>query len=161
MSNGKFRRFCIMKPGAGNIDRFCSKLSQSNLKWLVKIPYEHKYHTKYRSVSRSGHGGHERSPNSKILSRAGCLWFIFTFARIIQKSKPFCNLTPCKSTTEKGQVNLVSHKVKFSKWHLQMCAFLNQCYRRIPKMSFFISAPRLEMLKIAVRKNGVINGYGF
>ena len=35
------------------------------------------------------------------------------FSRIIQKSKPFCNLTPYKSTT-KGWVNPGSYKVKFS-----------------------------------------------
>ena len=47
--------FCMMKPRAGNIHRFCSKLSQSNLKGPVKIPCEHKCHTKYRSGSGSGH----------------------------------------------------------------------------------------------------------
>ena len=28
----------MMKPRAGDIHIFCSKLSQSNLKWLLKIP---------------------------------------------------------------------------------------------------------------------------
>ena len=110
-SKVKFWRFCMTKPRAGNIDSFCLKLSQSNLKGLVKIPCEHKCHTKYGSGSRSGH---ERSPESKILFRTCGIWFIVTSAHRIQKSKPFCNLTPCKSTTEEDQVNPGSHKVKFS-----------------------------------------------
>ena len=32
---------------------------------------------------------------------------------------------------------------------------------RIPKMPFFISVRGLEMLKIAISKNDIINGYGF
>ena len=48
--NVKFWRFCMMKPRAGNIDSFCSKLSPSNLKGLVKMPCEHKCHTNYVKV---------------------------------------------------------------------------------------------------------------
>ena len=46
-SKVKFWRFCMAKPSADNIDSVCSKLGQSNLKELVKIPCEHKCHAKY------------------------------------------------------------------------------------------------------------------
>ena len=45
----------MTKPRVGIIDSFCSKLGQSSLKGLVKIPCEHKCHTKRGSGSRSGH----------------------------------------------------------------------------------------------------------
>ena len=45
----------MTKPRAGNIDSFCSKLGQSNLKGLMKIPCEHKSHTKHGSGSTSGY----------------------------------------------------------------------------------------------------------
>ena len=48
-------RFCMMKPRAGNIDSFYLKLRQSKLKGLMKIPCDHKWHTKYGSGSRSRH----------------------------------------------------------------------------------------------------------
>ena len=100
-----------MKSRAGNIDSSYSKLSQSNAKGLLKIPFEFKCHIKCGSGSRPGH---VRSPKSKILFRACGTWFLVTFARRIQKSKPFCNLTPCKSTTKNGQVNPGSYNVSFS-----------------------------------------------
>ena len=74
---------------------------------------------------------HERSQESKILFRMSIdqikrddsfsnehmIYSYFCtynfFARIIKKSRPFCNLTPYKPTTEKGRVNPGSHKVKF------------------------------------------------
>ena len=58
--------------------------------------------------------GYERSRESKIHFRSCSTLFIFTFTRRTIKSKPFCNLTPCKSTTEKDQVNPGAHNVKFS-----------------------------------------------
>ena len=63
-------------PRACDIDSFCSKLSQSNFKGLLKIPCEceHKCHTKYGSGS-----GHESSPESTILFRACGTWFIVVF----------------------------------------------------------------------------------
>ena len=60
--------------------------------------------------------GHERSPKSKIIFQACGTCFLGTFARRIQKSKPFCNLTPKKSMIEKGRVNPGSQKVNFSNW---------------------------------------------
>ena len=45
----------MTKPRAGNIDSFCSKLGQSNLKGLMKIPCEHKSHTKHGPGSTSGY----------------------------------------------------------------------------------------------------------
>ena len=45
----------MMKPRTGNIDCFCSKVTQSNMKGLLKIPCEHKCHTKHGSGSMSGH----------------------------------------------------------------------------------------------------------
>ena len=45
----------MVKPRGGNIDGFCSKPSQGNLKRLVKMPREHKCHTKYGSGSSSGY----------------------------------------------------------------------------------------------------------
>ena len=56
----------------------------------------------------------------KYIFRACDTWFIVTFARRIQKSKPFCNLSPRKSTTKKGQVNPRPHKVKFSNWYFRL-----------------------------------------
>ena len=53
-----------MKPRVGNIDSFCSKLSQSDLKGLLKIPCEHKCNTKHGSYSRSDH---ERSRQNSFV----------------------------------------------------------------------------------------------
>ena len=121
-----------MKPRTVNIDSFCSKLSQSNLKGLFKMLCEHKCHTKYGSGSRSGH---ERSPDSKMIFLACGTRFMVTFARRIQKSRPFCNLTPGKSATEKSQVNPGSFKVKFSNqhfWTKHVC-FWTSLLSRFPK----------------------------
>ena len=95
-------------------------------------------------------------------------WFIVSFARRIQKSSPFCNLTPCKSTTWKGQVNLVSHRFKFSNWcfRIKMCVSELVCSQD-SKNIIFMSTRVLEMLKIAVKKwcyqhiRFVINRFGF
>ena len=110
MSKVKFWRFCMMKPWSGNVDSFCSKFKQSDLKGLEDT-CEHNCHAKYGSESRSGH---ERSSKSKVLFRACGTWF--TFAHRNQKSTPFCNLSPCK----KGQVNRGSHKVKFLNLYFQI-----------------------------------------
>ena len=42
-------------------------------------------------------------------------------------------MTSCRSTTERGQIYLWSHKVRFSN---KKCVFLNQFDLRIPKMAF-------------------------
>ena len=100
----------MMMSRAGNIDSFCLKLSQSNVKRLLKIPCEHKCHTKYGSGSKSGH---DISPKSEFFGHAAHdLWS--HFARKIKKSKPFGNLTPCKSTAKEGRFNPGSFKGKFS-----------------------------------------------
>ena len=106
--------------------------------------------------------GHGRSPESKILFRACGTWFIVTIPRRIQKSKPLCNLTLCKSTIEKGQVNPVTHKVKFSNWYFRMkkCVFLNHFDFRIPKMLFYVCAMSRNAQNRS-SKNDVINGYGY
>ena len=51
----------MMKPGAGNNDSFCSKLSQGDLKGIVKTPCEHKIHTKNGPGSGSGSEGSPKS----------------------------------------------------------------------------------------------------
>ena len=85
--------------------------------------------------------GHERSPNLKILFWPCDTCFLGTFARRVEKSKPFCNLTPKKSTIEKGQVNprvtqgQIFNKLAFSN-HKDV--FLNKFDLRIPKMSFLL-----------------------
>ena len=113
-----------MKPRAGNIDRFCSKLSQSDIKRLVKLPCEHKCITTHNYVTLSTGQGQDQvtkgHQNKTKLFRAWGTCFIATFARIIKKSKPFCNPTPCKSVTENGQVNLGSHKVKLLNWYFRI-----------------------------------------
>ena len=131
----------------------------------MKIPCEHQCHTKYGSGLRAGHERPRRSPKSKIYFRACYTWFIVDFARRIQKSRPFRNLTPYTSITEKGQVNLGSHKVKFSNsffpkmkknvffWTSQISGF-DKCH-------FYFCDSVIEILKIAVWTSDVINGYGF
>ena len=73
-SNVIFLRFCILKPRAGNIDSFCSNISQNSLKGLVRIPCEHKCHSKYGTGSRSGH---ERSPESIFAGMQHMIYGIF------------------------------------------------------------------------------------
>ena len=163
-----------MKLKAGNIDSFCSKLSQSNLKGLLKMPCEisdilsmvkvrsrmaNIYSPCLAAFSTGGSPtcfGLVRGPitppdpamvrtdwkdlnsnkknewsrkaaRTKNYFKAFGTWFIITFSRRIEKSKPFYNLTPCKSSTEKGRVNPGSCKVKFSSWHFlnKICVFLN------------------------------------
>ena len=79
-SKGNFGRFCMMKPRAGKFGSFCLKLSQSNLKGLVKILCEQKCHTKHGSVSRSGH---ERSRKVTKIKKIGHathdIYYIVTF----------------------------------------------------------------------------------
>ena len=110
----------------GNIDCFCSKLGQSSLKGLLKIPCEHRCHTKYGSGQGLVRKGHEWSPNSKFIFTQACgTCFVVNFASRIHKSRPFCNLTYWKSATEKIQVNPGSHKIKFSHWHFlkKICVY--------------------------------------
>ena len=90
-----------MKPRAGNIDSFCSELSHSNLKGLLIYP------VRISDILSTGQGPGELTKahqNKKKILRACGIRFGVTLARRIKKLKPFCNLTPCKSTTEKGQV---------------------------------------------------------
>ena len=79
-----------------------------------------------------------------------------------KKSKPFCNLNPLNATTEKGQINSGSQKVKFSDWYFRT---KNMCFWTSLISGFqkchFIFVQCLEMLKITVWKNDIINGYGF
>ena len=82
---------------------------------------------------------------TKIKQNRACyIWFIVTFSSRIQKSKPFCNLTPCKTTTEKGQVNLGSHKVKFLNWcfGIKECVILSQFGLRFQKCHSFCAMSR-------------------
>ena len=114
----------MIKPRTGNIDFFCSKITQSNMKGLLKVLCEHECHTKYGSGSRSGHKRSRRSPNSKIRFWACGTCFQGSFARIIQKSKPFCNLTPRSQRKRRVRSTLGSHNVKFSNqyfWIKNMC----------------------------------------
>ena len=37
----------MVKPSTGNIDCFCWKLTQINIKGLLEIPWEHNYHSMY------------------------------------------------------------------------------------------------------------------
>ena len=86
---------------------------------------------------------HELSLESKNLFRICRTWFIVTFARRIQKSKPFCNLNPCKSTTERVR-STPGYKVKFSNWYFSSLILgFHKCH---------FSVRCLDMLKIAVRK---------
>ena len=83
--------------------------------------------------SRSGHEG---SPKSNILFRACGTWFIVTFAHRIQKSKPFCNLTPCKSTTGKIQKGQIFELIFLNtKW-----VFLNRSISEFQKCHFYFFA---------------------
>ena len=107
----------MMKPRTRNIDCFCSKLIQSNMKGLLKIPCEHKCHTNYRPGEGQVTKDHERSPNSKTLFRACGACFLGTFARRIRKSKPFCNLTPKSQRKRRIRSTPGSHEVKFSTWY--------------------------------------------
>ena len=145
-----------MKPRAGHIDRFCSKLSQINLKRLVKIPCEHTCHTKDGPRS-----GHERSPKSKILFRACSTWFTVTFARRIQKSKPFL-IWPHASHRQKrvrstrvmwGQIFEQLFSNKNARLSTNLISGFQKCHFYFCAMSR--NAPNRSS------KNGVINGYGF
>ena len=62
------------------------------------------------------------------------------FARMIQKLRPFCNLTPCKPSTEEGQVNPGSHKVKFLNRYfwIKRCASEPDWSQDFKTMSFLI-----------------------
>ena len=145
-----------MKPRDCNIDSFCSKISESNLKGLVKIPCEHKCHTTYRSGSRSGH---ERSPESKNPFLACGTLFIVTFARIIQKLMLFCNLKPCKSKTETCQVNPGSYNVKLSNWYFRIIyvCFWTSLISGFQKCHFCLYAMSRNARNRSL-KNDVING---
>ena len=102
--------------------------------------------------------GHERSPKSKK-NRTCLTWYMVYFARRIRKSKPLCNLTPCKPTTEKGQVNLGSHKFNFLIGVFEkICVSDPVCSLDSKNITF--SVRNLEMLKIAVWKNDV-HRFGF
>ena len=142
---------------AGNIDSFCWNISQNSLKGLVKIPCEHKCHSKYGSGSRSGH---ERSPESFF--RACSTWFMVFFERRIQNSKPFSNLTPCKSTTGKGQVNPGSKKVKFSNWYFRIknACFWTSLISGFQNVHFYFCAKSKNAQNHCL-KSDVINEYGF
>ena len=149
-------------PRAGNIDSFCSKLFQSNVKGQVKIPYEHKCHTNYGSGSRSGY---ERSWKVTQIKNSfpGMQYMIYShFARRIQNSRPFCNLTPRKSMTEKGQVSLGSHNVKFSNWYFRVknVCFWTSFISGFRKRHFYSCAMSINSQNCSL-KNDVINGYGF
>ena len=80
--------------------------------------------------------GHQ---NSKILVWACGTCFLGTFARRVQKLKPFCNLTPKKPTIEKGQVNprVTLGQIAKLVFLNQKDMFLNHFDLRIPKMSFY------------------------
>ena len=140
----------MTKHIVGNVDSFCSKLDQISLKGLAKIPCEHKCHIKYGSVSRADHERSWKVTRIKNSFSGMRHMFIVTFARRIQKSRPFCNLIPCKPTTEMSG----SHNVKFS-----ICFFFRiKLYASEPvwsqdsKSAIFISVRCLEMLKIAIWK---------
>ena len=133
----------------------------------MKIPCEHKCHTKYGSehtkwpkfCHTKWRSGHERSPASFF--RACGTWFLVPFARKIQKSRPFCNLAPFKSTTEKGRVNPGSNKVKFSNCFFRIKKCVSEpVSSQYSKNAIFISVRCLEMFNITVWKKG-INRYGF
>ena len=141
----------MTKPTAGNIDSFCSKLGQSNLKGQVKIPCEHKCHTKYGSGSRSGHQRSRKFTRIKNIFLCGT-WFIFTFESRIQKLRPFCNLTQCKSTAEKGRVTPRLHEIKSSNCFFDKKLVFEPVRCQVSKKCHFISIRCLQMLKIKVWK---------
>ena len=151
-SKAKFWRFCMMKPRTSNTDCFCWKLTQSNMKGLLKIPCEHKYHTKYGSGSRSGHKGHVSSPNSKILLRACGTCFLSTLTGRI-KNRSYFAIWPKKVNDSEGSGQLPSHiRSNFEIGLLnKKVVFLNQFDLRIPKMSFS-TVLCLKMLRIAIWK---------
>ena len=126
------------------------------------MPCEHKCRTKCGSGSWSGHQMSQNITKINNSFRACGTWFIVTSVCKIQKSMPICNLTPCKSTTEKGQVNLWPQKVKFSNWYSRLKMSLSEPVRSQDyKNLIFIFVPCPEMLKIEVCKNDVINRYDF
>ena len=71
-----------------------------------------------------------------------------------------CNLTRCKSTTEKGRVNPGSHKVQFSILFEWKGVFLNQFNLRILKRPFYFCAMPSNAQNNGL-KNDVINWYDF
>ena len=106
--------------------------------------------------------GHERSPNSEILFRAYGSYFLITFARRVQKSTPFCNLTTRKSATEKGQVNPGSRMFKFSIWYFltKKKCFWTSLTSGFQKCHFYFGAMSRNAPNRSL-KNDVINGNGF
>ena len=65
-----------------------------------------------------------------------------TFARRIHKSKPFCNLTPCKSTRQRRVRSTPGHiksnfRIDIFEWK---CLLLNHFDLKIPKCHFYFCA---------------------
>ena len=95
---------------AGIIDR-CVKLGLSDLNGLVTILCEHicVILSAVKVQSQTTKGLQNKNKNLACNTQ-----FIATFTRLIGKLGPLCNLTACKSMTEKGRIYLGSNEVKFS-----------------------------------------------
>ena len=120
----------MSKPRAGNIDIFCSKFSQSNTKGLLKprVPVSKSVILSTgqgHGQAKKGHKGQRKVTRiKKIVFRSCGTRYIVIFTRRNQKSKPYCNLTPCKSTIKEDQVNPGSHEVKFSNSYFRKLLFI-------------------------------------
>ena len=130
----------MMKPRTGNIDCFCSKLTQSNMKGLLKILCEHKCHTKYGSGLRSGHKRSRKVTKFKNTFLDMRHMFSGHFCTYNSKIEAILQSDPKKSTKEKGQVNprVTKGQIFKSIFLNQKHVFLNQFDLRIPKMSFVL-----------------------
>ena len=158
MSKTKFWRFCMTRPGAGNIHSFNSKLSQGSLKGLVKIPCEHKCRTEHGLGSRSGH---ERSPESFFFFGSAA-HDLYSLWRVQFKSRRHFAIWLHESQGQ-GRVGSTPGYIRIN---FQIdCSEYEICvsepvWSKDSKNVIF-SVRYLEIHKNAFWKNDVINGHGF
>ena len=110
-----------MKPRAGNIDSICSKLGQHYLKVLLKIPCEHKCHTKYGWGPRSSH---ERSPETFFFGHAAHDVLIYShFCTYSSKIEAILQSDSMRVNDSEGRERPRkpgSHKVSFLNWSFRI-----------------------------------------
>ena len=143
-----------MKPKTGNIDYFWSKLTQSNMKGLLKIPCVHKCHTKYGSGSMSGHKRSRKVTKFKNSFLGMRHMFSRHFCTYNSKIEAILQSDPKKVNDREGSAQPSGHKrlnFQIGIFEPKRCVS-EPVWSQDSKKVIFITVRYLKMLQITVWK---------